>query len=235
MTTGVFRRVPVFLALSGLVVLAGCNVVRPPWQPGRPAPDGSAPARSASEDSAQPAGDTVVSAASGEEEAAAEEQRPELSPEAIEAMRAAVGGDTAAGGARASGDTAGAGAEASSDSAKRPAPTTLEGLKEAGPTFVRYDESPQLQRSDRLTELLESHLMPVIEEQDLSLRTSTLFWVLVTEEGSVADAAVHTTSTVDSFDQAAAEVARSLSYQPARRGGEPVPVWILTRVHLLMP
>lgn len=120
------------------------------------------------------------------------------------------------------------------DSTSAP-PSTVEGLKASGPTYVRYDHGPRLQRSDELTELLETHLLPVIEDQDLSLRTSTLFWVLVTETGTAADVAVHTTSTVDAFDEAAAEVAKSLTYRPARRNGEPVPVWVLTRVHLLMP
>lgn len=233
MTASILHRVPALLTLSALVILAGCNVVKPPWQPGRPAPDDSAPTRSAATDSSRPAGDSAA-AASGEDDAA-EEHRPGLSREAVEAMQAAVRADTAAGEARVPGDSVVADAQAGTDSTVRPAPTSLAGLEEAGPTYVRYDESPELQRSERLTELLDTHLLPVIEEEDLSLRTSTLFWVLVTEEGSVADVALHTTSTVDAFDQAAAEVARSLSYEPARREGEPVPVWILTRVHLLMP
>lgn len=120
------------------------------------------------------------------------------------------------------------------DTATLPARTTAE-LRQAGPTYVAYDDGPVLRRSDHLTGLLEDHLLPVIEEEDLPLRTSTLFWVLVTAEGGVADVELHTSSPAEAFDRAAAEVARRLEYEPARRNGRPLPVWILTRVHLRMP
>lgn len=126
--------------------------------------------------------------------------------------------------------------ESSASSARPPeGHPTLEELKATGPTYVVYDDGPTISRSEQLTALLEEHLRPVIEERDLPLGTAALFWVLVTREGEVADARLHTTSTVEAFDEAAAEVARALVYEPARRGGAPVPVWVLRRIHLLMP
>lgn len=131
-------------------------------------------------------------------------------------------------------DTARPSAAPERDTATLPVRTTAE-LREAGPTYVAYDDGPVLRRSDRLTGLLEVHLLPVIEERDLPLRTSTLFWVLVTAQGDVAEVELHTSSSVEAFDRAATEVARRLEYEPARRNGRPLPVWILSRVHLRMP
>lgn len=112
---------------------------------------------------------------------------------------------------------------------------SVEELQESGPTYVVYDRGPVLRGSDRLTDLLEEHLLPVIEERDLPLRTFALFWVLVRRDGTVADLELHTSSGVEPFDRAAAEVARRLKYDPAYRRGRPLPVWILDRIHLRMP
>lgn len=120
------------------------------------------------------------------------------------------------------------------DSAAPPV-RTVEELKETGPTYVVYDRGPVLRQSERLTQLLEDHLLPVIEEKDLPLRTFALFWVLVRADGSVAAVELHSSSSVEAFDQAAAEVARRLRYEPAYRRGRPLPVWILDRIHLRMP
>lgn len=120
------------------------------------------------------------------------------------------------------------------DSTARPV-RSVEELEETGPTYVVYDRGPVLRQSDRLTDLLEKHLLPIIEDRDLPLRTFTLFWILVRADGTVADVELHTPSTVEAFDRAAAEVARRLKYEPAYRRGRPLPVWILDRVHLRMP
>jgi TonB family protein len=215
-----------FLAITATLLLPACNAMKAPWEP-------SSADRARSEDVRRTAGDSADRDTVDPGQEGSEGSDPGtrgLSPEAIEAMRAAAGGDDADSVRRAVSDSGRA-----ADSTDREIPTTVEGLRDAGPTFMEYDQGPVLERSARLTNLLESRLLPVIEEHDLSPRISTLFWVLVDEDGTVADALVHTTSTVEAFDEAAAEVARSLEYEPARRAGERVPVWVLTRVHLLMP
>ncbi len=222
---GLTRRA-LFLAIAAAFLLPACNAMKAPWEPSSADRTRSEDVRPTEADSADR--DTIDPGAEGSE--GSEASTRGLTPEAIEAMRAAAAGEDPDSSRRAVSDSARA-----ADSIGREVPTTVEGLEEAGPTFVEYDQGPVLERSDRLTNLLESRLLPVIEEQDLSPRISTLFWVLVDEDGTVADALVHTTSTVQAFDEAAAEVARSLRYEPARRSGERVPVWVLTRVHLLMP
>lgn len=213
-------------AIVAAFLLPACNAMKAPWAPSSADRSRSEEVRQAAGDSAER--DTSDHGAKGSE--ASDSVSRGLTREAVEAMRAAAAGEDPDSSRRAVFDSVRA-----ADSTGREVPTTVEGLREAGPTYLEYDQGPVLERSDRLTNLLESRLLPVIEEQDLSPRISTLFWVLVDEDGTVADALVHTTSTVEAFDEAAAEVARSLKYEPARRSDERVPVWVLTRVHLLMP
>lgn len=114
-------------------------------------------------------------------------------------------------------------------------PRTVEALRERGPTYTPYDVSPQLLPGDWLSDLLADTLAPVVDRRDeLSVEEFTLFWVLVDREGKVRDVVLHTSSRSDPFDQAARVVAERLRYRPALSGGEPVPVWVLARISLLM-
>lgn len=112
---------------------------------------------------------------------------------------------------------------------------TVEQLLEMGPTYTPYDVSPKLLPGDWLTDLLSDTLAPVVDRHDeLSVQDVALFWVLVDRDGEVRDAVLHTTSDANAFDQAAQVVAERLRFRPAVADGEPVPVWVLKRVSLLM-
>lgn len=112
---------------------------------------------------------------------------------------------------------------------------TVQELLKMGPTYTSYDISPQLLPGDWLTNLLSDTLAPVVDRHDeLSVQDVALFWVLVDRNGEVRDAVLHTTSDAAAFDQAAGVVAERLRFRPAVADGEPVPVWVLKRVSLLM-
>lgn len=112
---------------------------------------------------------------------------------------------------------------------------TVEQLLKRGPTYTPYDVSPKLLPGDWLTNLLSDTLAPVVDRHDeLSVQDAALFWVLVDRNGEVRDAVLHTTADADAFDQAARVVAERLRFRPAVADGQPVPVWVLKRVSLLM-
>lgn len=130
-------------------------------------------------------------------------------------------------------------AAATDSPAAQPSPDgerpTVEQLLEMGPTYTPYDVSPQLLPGEWLTDLLSDTLAPVVDRHDeLSVEDVALFWVLVDRSGEARDAVLHTTSESDAFDQAARVVAERLRFRPAVADGEPVPVWVLKRVSVLM-
>ncbi len=55
---------------------------------------------------------------------------------------------------------------------------------------------------------------------------TTNVWMFVSEEGLVDEARVHTSSGNLTLDQAAMRVARAHRFEPARRSGKPVAVWV---------
>lgn len=60
---------------------------------------------------------------------------------------------------------------------------------------------------------------------DQGVEGQTLLRVRITEEGTVDSVEVRRSSGQAAFDSAAVRGARSLRFQPARRGEEPVRVW----------
>lgn len=111
--------------------------------------------------------------------------------------------------------------------------TDVDSLRSLGPVYTPYDVPPLLHRQG-LEDLLRATILPVIRRHDLSPNEWARFWVLVDDEGRVVDHRVHLGSGHSAFDGAAAAAARALRYRPARRGDEPVPVWVLVRISLLM-
>lgn len=113
--------------------------------------------------------------------------------------------------------------------------TDVEKLMELGPVYTPYHLGPTLAtREDRLDGLLKATLVPVIQRYELAPDEWARYWVLVDAEGRVRDATLQLPSGHASFDSAARAVAENLRYSPARRNDEPVPVWILARISLLM-
>jgi TonB family protein len=115
-----------------------------------------------------------------------------------------------------------------------PVPVTdVDSLRSLGPVYTPYDVPPLLRRQG-LENLLRATILPVIQRHDLEPDEWARFWVLVDEEGRVVEHRVHLGSGHTAFDEAAAAAARALRYRPARRDDEPVPVWVLVRISLLM-
>lgn len=112
--------------------------------------------------------------------------------------------------------------------------TDVDVLRSIGPAYTPYDVPPALQRGEYLEGLLRATLLPIIEKYDLPPDEWARFWVLVDANGRVAATRLHLTSGHAVFDDAAAAAAERLRYRPARRDGEPVPVWVLARISLLL-
>lgn len=113
--------------------------------------------------------------------------------------------------------------------------TDVAKLRELGPVYTPYDIGPRLAtREERLDGLLKATLVPVIQRYELAPDEWARYWILVDAEGEVRDAVLQLPSGHSSFDEAARAVAENLRFRPAGRGDRAVPVWILTRISLLM-
>lgn len=113
--------------------------------------------------------------------------------------------------------------------------TDVEELEAMGPVYTPYRVGPTLTtRAERLDGLLKATLVPVIRRYDLPPDEWARYWLLVDAEGGVRTTVLQLPSGHSSFDEAARAVAESLKFEPARRDDRPVPVWILTRISLLM-
>ncbi|HEX2190576.1 MAG TPA: energy transducer TonB [Longimicrobiaceae bacterium] len=69
---------------------------------------------------------------------------------------------------------------------------------------------------------------------DAGVEGETVLRLFVTAGGTVDSVLVERTSRHSAFDQAAAEGARQLRFEPARRGEEPVGAWVLLPVQFRM-
>jgi len=150
-------------------------------------------------------------------------------------------GDTAGAPTSSAGPTVESAASGGKDQTEKSEPpsgpvttTDLKKLEKMGPVYTPADVGALLAPGDWLGELLEDTLVPVIKKYHLSPDRAAYYWVLVDDQGEVADAVLHTPSGQAAFDQAARAAALHLHYVPARRDGQRVPVWILVRVSLLM-
>ncbi len=113
--------------------------------------------------------------------------------------------------------------------------TDVEELEAMGPVYTPYRVGPTLTtRAERLDGLLKATLVPVIRRYELPPDEWARYWLLVDAEGQVRTTVLQLPSGHSSFDEAARAVAESLEFEPARRDDRPVPVWILTRISLLM-
>lgn len=113
--------------------------------------------------------------------------------------------------------------------------TDVEELEAMGPVYTPYRVGPRLAtRAERLDGLLKATLVPVIRRHELPPDEWARYWLLVDAEGRVRTTVLQLPSGHSSFDDAARAVAENLEFEPARRDDRPVPVWILTRISLLM-
>jgi len=174
--------------------------------------------------------DSIERAAEAAAQAAAE--AAQAAAEAAQAAEAARQDSIAQ--AAAAAEAAQAAREDSVAAARAAIPTDLEQLKELGPSFIPYDESPGTLWNTDTQASLSLALLPVLRKEALPARTETVFWVLVTREGDVADLVIQTSSGNAAFDAAAETFARTLTFVPAMRMHHPVPTWVLREISILM-
>lgn len=98
-----------------------------------------------------------------------------------------------------------------------------------GPVFVAYDVAPVLTNQEEMGHVLRRAFPSGY--RDTGLDVTTLLWVYVARDGSVSASRVLKSSGYDVFDQAAGQVAKAMSFDPALRGDEPLAVWIQQAIH----
>lgn len=70
---------------------------------------------------------------------------------------------------------------------------------------------------------------------DAEVEGETILRLMVTREGGVDSVRVERSSGYPAFDSAAVSGARDLRFEPARRGDETIPVWVLLPVEFELP
>lgn len=70
---------------------------------------------------------------------------------------------------------------------------------------------------------------------DAGVEGETLLRLFVNAEGQVDSTQVERTSGYAAFDSAAVDGARDLRFEPARRGEQPISVWVLLPVQFDLP
>jgi len=98
-----------------------------------------------------------------------------------------------------------------------------------GPVFVAYDVAPVLTNQEEMGHVLR-RAFPA-GYRDTGLDVTTLLWVYVARDGSVSASRVLKSSGYEVFDQAAGQVAKAMSFDPALRNEEPLAVWIQQAIH----
>lgn len=110
----------------------------------------------------------------------------------------------------------------------------LRELRALGPSYLPVDVGPEAVWNTETQALLTRTLLPVLREQGLPARTRALYWILVREDGTVAEVVLQTSSGNEAFDLAGMEFVRRLDFLPAFRQNRPVPSWIVREISLLM-
>jgi TonB family protein len=107
-------------------------------------------------------------------------------------------------------------------------------LRALGPAYIPFDQGPETLWNTDTQAMLTRTLLPVLREQGLTARTSAIYWILIREDGTVAEIVVQTSSGNEAFDLAGMEVIRKLNFLPAFRSDRPVPSWVVREISLLM-
>lgn len=103
-----------------------------------------------------------------------------------------------------------------------------EGTTDEQPRYVAREQEPRLVNGDEVSRLLGEEYAAVREEDDRG--GSVVAVIFVDEDGGASQVRVRESSGREALDQAALRVARSMRYEPARMGDEPVGVWVLQRI-----
>ena len=96
------------------------------------------------------------------------------------------------------------------------------------PVCVPWDTSPVLLNRDDVRDLLSAAFPREVMAHDAEGPTyrSTRLWLFVTETGSVSEYEVGESSGHNALDDAAGVVAMQMQFEPAKRRGRPVGIWV---------
>jgi len=93
-----------------------------------------------------------------------------------------------------------------------------------GPAFLPYDRPPTLtNRAEIRKKLAEAYPADL---EAAGTRGRVELWLHIDEQGEVVGHEVKTSSGVQSLDDAAVEVARTMRFEPALNRDQPTPVWV---------
>jgi TonB family protein len=92
------------------------------------------------------------------------------------------------------------------------------------PHFTPYTQKPTLLNRQEVSQALVKNYPPDLRA--VGVGGTVLTWVLVDEQGHIADVQVKESSGNDQLDSAAMAVARVMRFTPARNQNVTVPVWI---------
>ena len=94
----------------------------------------------------------------------------------------------------------------------------------AGPAFTPMTRPPELRNHEHVSQALTDLYPPVL--RDAGIGGTAKIWIFIDRNGAVQDVRIDETSGYDALDAAALRVGRQMTFEPARNGGEAVPVWI---------
>lgn len=106
----------------------------------------------------------------------------------------------------------------------RPGATNLSATPQNGPYFTPYTQKPTLSNPDALSEIFRRFYPPLLRDAGIGGRA--IVWFNIDETGRVADVRINEGTGHAQLDAAALEVARHMTFEPARNQGAPVPVWV---------
>lgn len=110
--------------------------------------------------------------------------------------------------------------------ARPDAPDAADGVP-TGPSYVPRDEEPRLLNGEELSRALQRG---VVDRGPDGPTGSATVMAFVDAEGSVTETRIEESSGHEELDAAAKEVVKRARFEPAKKGGEPIGVWVLQSV-----
>lgn len=105
---------------------------------------------------------------------------------------------------------------------------SADGVPRDEPRYVARDREPRLANGNEVSRLLGEEYAAIRKEDDRG--GTVVVFTFVNEDGGASQVRLSESSGRDALDQAALRVARSMRYEPARMGDDPVGVWVLQRI-----
>lgn len=101
------------------------------------------------------------------------------------------------------------------------------------PGMIPRDVDPQLVNLDEVTETLQAVYPDDLLDEGVG--GQVVLWLYVGTDGQVSESRLHESSGVEELDEAAREVAGSMTFEPAAHEGLPKAVWIQQPINFRAP